>query len=64
MFIKNFTSLKPKEIIWVGNKTRNLLLTKGFCELSKNDNKWAFSKTKNLEKIINTYKKEGGDLDD
>lgn len=64
MFIRNFNSINPKNILWVGSKTKEYLLTKGFLEISKNNGLWGFSKTKKLDKIIDIYKENGGDIND
>lgn len=61
MFVKNFTSLSPNEIVWVENNVREYLLTQGFCELSRNNDKWAFTKTEKLINIIDNFKEEGGE---
>lgn len=64
MFIKNHESINPQKIIWVGEKTRLFLQSKGFCETTFYDTKWGFIKTKKIVKIINNYKENGGDTNE
>ena len=52
MFIKNFSSINKDNIVLVDDKTREYLLSQGFCELSKSNDKWAFAKTDDLLNII------------
>ena len=61
MFIKNFSSINKDNIVLVDDKTREYLLSQGFCELSKSNDKWAFAKTDDLLNIIDNYARHGGD---
>lgn len=61
MFIKNFSSINKDKIVLVNDEIREYLLSQGFCELSKSNDKWAFAKTNDLLNIIDNYARNGGD---
>lgn len=48
MFIKNFSSIPSNSVVLVDADTKRYLESIGFCVLSSNNGKFAFTKTEDL----------------
>ena len=48
MFVKNFSSIPSDSIVLVDADTKRYLESIGFCVLSSNNGKFAFTKSKDL----------------
>lgn len=59
MFVRNFNSLNLDKLVGVNSDVRKYLEDKGFCLVTKNKNKWYFTKTDELMRTIDLY--EGGE---
>lgn len=62
MFVKNFSSIPSDSIVLVDADTKRYLESIGFCVLSSNNGKFAFTKSKDLLNKLSLWKggKAGG----
>lgn len=58
MFISNFFSIPSDSVVLVDANTKRYLESLGFCVLSNNDGKFAFTKSKDLLNKLSLW--EGG----
>lgn len=57
MFVNNYSSL-PSNVVWVDKETKQYLESIGFCVLSRNNEKFAFTKSADLLNKLSLW--EGG----
>lgn len=58
MFIKNFSSISSGSVVLVDSDTKRYLESLGFCVLSSNNGKFAFTKSEDLLNKLSLW--EGG----
>ncbi len=60
MFIKNFSSIPSDSVVLVDTEAKRYLESIGFCVLSSNNGKFAFTKSKDLLNKLSLW--EGGKI--
>lgn len=60
MFIRNFSSIPSDSVVLVDSDTKRYLESLGFCVLSSNNGKFAFTKSEDLLNKLSLW--EGGKI--
>lgn len=61
MFVRNFSSIPSNSVVLVNADAKRYLESIGFCALSSNNNKFAFTKSEDLLNKLSLW--EGGKTD-
>ena len=61
MFVRNFSSIPSNSVVLVNADAKRYLESIGFCVLSSNNNKFAFTKSEDLLNKLSLW--EGGKTD-